>query len=162
MNIKEAATLLLLPCLAAAAGSDLLPPNRRQPTVELARSLAEPSRLSDLPTDLRTPFNPPGFDQPDPDEKPPAPPPEAPKLPSTDREILNLIAEKLAPTGTFVMGGETILLIGKTKVKIGATLPVSYEGRTLAVQVTYIDRTSYSLRLNRSEITRAILPGKKP
>lgn len=166
--MKPAVTLLafcVLPALAiAAAKFDVHPPQKRQPVVEKAQKLAAPAALDALPADLKSPFNPPGFDQPDEaEEKARAAAAAAaaeqkvePLKPMGDREILLAIADRITPSGTIVMGGEPILLFRQKKMKVGEKLSVSYEGRSIEVEITEITRTSFSLRFNRAEISRPI------
>ena len=164
--------VLLLSALAlpAATKFDVVPAPKRAPAVELAQRLAKPAELAPLPADLKPPFNPPGFDQPDEAEErarvaaaaAAAEQKVEPLKPMGDREILVAIAERIQPSGTIILGGEPILLLRQKKVKIGDTLSVSYEGRNVEVEITEISRTTYTLRLNRAEITRPIKPGKTP
>lgn len=156
--------------LWSAPKFDVQPPAKRTPAMEQAQRLAKPAELPALPADLKPPFNPPGFDQPDEaEEKARAAAAAAaaeqkvePLKPMGDREVLSAIAEHIAPSGTIFLGGQPILLLRQKKMKVGDKLSVSYEGRNVEVEITEINRTSYSLRLNRAEITRPIKPGKTP
>ena len=168
---------LLLPALAlglvtAAAGaapkrkpaeSDLASKDVRQVSVDLAVSLAkidtpEPLTASSLPR----PFNPPGFNY-------SAPAASAGPVVSGpvarafgDREILIALASKVRPNGTFSLGSEALLSFGKKNLRAGDHLTVSYEGQDYNLELVSFDRTNFTLRLNKEEITRPIKPGKNP
>jgi len=159
--------LLTASCVWAAPRFDIPPSAVRQPIVTLAQKHSSPHLPPSLPADLRTVFNPPGFDQPDPEEVKAAAAAAAasaaePKRPRNERELLALVAESITPSGFFVVGGEPILLISKKKYKVGDRIPISFEDRDIELEITAIDRSSFSLRLNRSEFTRPIKPGKTP
>lgn len=166
MKLALLLSLLAVPSLGlwAAAKYDVHPPPKRLPSVEKALRLASPAPLEALPADLKSPFNPPGFEQPDEaEEKARAAAAAAaaeqkvePLKPMGDREILTAIAARIVPSGTVFVGGEPILLLRQKKVKVGDRLSVNYEGRPIEVEITEITRTSFSLRLNRAEISRPI------
>jgi hypothetical protein len=150
----------------AAGRADVLPASARQPSIELAQRLSSPAHPSSLPADLKSPFNPPGFDMPDPEE-------EGAKTtgnsaaneshkPRNDRELLEAIADGIHPSGTFQVGREQIILISKKKFKVGDRLSISFDDRDYEIEISSIDRTTFSLRLNRAETSRPIQPGKTP
>lgn len=147
-----------------AVNSDILPPLKRLPSVALATKLAHPSQPPSLPTDLKTPFNIAGFDHADTqtDKGSGGVSNPEPAKPTTDRDILAYIADKVSPSGTFVINGEPILIISKKKYKVGDQITIGFDGRDFDLEITSIQRTTYSLRLNRAEITRPIKTGKTP
>jgi hypothetical protein len=164
------ATVLALPGVipALAQKSDLVPPQQRAVAVELADRLIQPRVLAEKPADLVVPFNPVGFDQPDPEEVKAQQAAAAaaiaagtPLRPVGDRNVLVTLADKLAPSGILIIGGEPILLFSHKRLKVGDRLTVTYEGADYDLDVTAITRTTFTLRLNREEITRPIKPGKK-
>ena len=180
------AALVLAAALAGLAGgaatagartlSDLNVPDRRKAVVEMARRIEKVAPLAPLPADLRQPFNPPGFEQPDPDER--AASQAAARAaataaaiedskakasaPPTDHELLEALAAKVQPSGTIELGGTPLLLFGGKIVRIGAIFSVAYKGSSYDLELISIERTSFTLRLNRAEITRPIEPGKTP
>lgn len=79
-----------------------------------------------------------------------------PAGPRTPRDLLVAIADALRPSGYIVMGGEPSLSFGQKRVKPGATLTINFEGAEYTLQVTAIDRTNFTLRLNNEEYTRPI------
>jgi ribosomal 50S subunit-recycling heat shock protein len=164
---RLAACLLgLLPAVLAAAPaakSDIQPAQRRKPTVDLAAQLSQPSPAVSVQPGLRNPFHPEGFNLPDPDEQhAKSSQAQAPGKPTTDAEILAIIAEKLSPSGTAVLNGEPILIIRQKKIKRGDRLSISFDGRDYEVEITDIQRTTFSLRLEKAQVTRPIKSGKTP
>lgn len=151
-----------LPAAARAQRSDLLPPQRRAESVDLAARLVEPRTPPALPAELKNPFSPPGFGQPDPDEEGGvAAGPDRPRA-RTLRDTLEVIASHINPTGTMSLRGEPILLFGSKQTRVGDELPVTYEGTVHILVITAIERTSFTVRLNNEELTRPIKPGSKP
>jgi len=152
---------------AAAPQSDLVPPAKRAATVELAGKIARQHEPVPLPADFPRPFNPPGFDQRDPEEekaKAASQVASEPAKPTGDREILEAIAPRVTPDGTAILPktGEPILFFRQKKLKVSDRLTITFDGRDYEVEITAIDRTTFTMRLNRAEITRPIKPGKTP
>jgi hypothetical protein len=83
----------------------------------------------------------------------PARPPTGPR---TDRDLLQAIAQSLKPGGYIVIGGQPSLSFGQKRVKAGNTLTITFEGNQYTLEVVNIDRTTFTLRLNREEFTRTI------
>ncbi len=126
-------------------------------------SLAKQDTPAALPESLAQPFNPPGFNRAARQEAlASASGPAAPVKLAGDREILAAIAPRVTPTGTFSFGGERRLQFSKKRLKVGDQLTVTHEGQDYVLELTGIDATNFTLRLNREEITRPIKPGKNP
>jgi len=70
--------------------------------------------------------------------------------PRSQRDILQAIAASLKPTGNFVLGGQQTLVFGQKRVKAGGFLT------EYTLEIAAIERTSFTLRLNREEFTRPI------
>ncbi|MEX2044947.1 MAG: hypothetical protein WD941_06300 [Opitutus sp.] len=152
---------------AATKGkSDLLPPGRRKETVDKAAWLTRTPEVAVLPegTELPLPFNPPGFDRPDPGEARPAAgaetaaPAAAPAGPTGNLEILEMLAARLVPSGTLVMGGAPQLVIGKNRFPVGTRFTVTYNNEDYELELVSIDRTTFTLRYRGEETTRPIKP----
>lgn len=163
------ATTMTSPVAAAGGRADVPSPTSRKPTVALALRLAAREELPPLPADLVQPFNPAAFGQPDPEElraiaaaRAAAAAASQQSKPTTDNDFLKIIAERIMPSGTVILGGEPMLIFGKKRLRIGDRLTVTYDGRDYELVVTAIERTTFSLRLNQDEITRPIKPGKSP
>jgi hypothetical protein len=164
---------LVSPGFAAKPLSDLVSPERRRVTVELAQRLTRPPEPVPVPADLAHPFNPAGFDQPDPEELKaaqaaalakglvpqgpggpgPAGPAAAPQQ-AGDREILEGLAMKLPNAGTMNVNGKPILVIGSSRVKIGDRFTVASNGQDYELELVAIDRTTFTLRYRSEEFTR--------
>lgn len=147
---------------AAAQRSDVLPPARRAPTVERATKLLEQRVVPAVLPTVNNPFAPADFDRIDPVETPPTAGPVA--RTRSSRELLELIAANVRPTGTMILRGEPILLFGGRgrPMKVGDALNVAVEGVTYSVTISAIESTSFTLRLNNEQISRPIEAGSKP
>lgn len=158
--------LLALTTAAGAVKSDLVPPEMRRRVVDLAARLTQPAEIAPLPDDLKSPFNPADFDKPDPEEQKAlaAAQPVAntgPVRPTSPREILDAIAARIQPSGTMILGGQPILLFREKKLKVGDKLTITFEGSDYDLEITAIERTTFTLRLQGEETTRPIIkPGK--
>lgn len=157
----------LLAAPAAAPASDLNTPEKRRATVELAQRLAHPPAPAPLTPGLVQPFNPSAFGQPDPEElraiaaaSAAAAAASAQSKPSTDREFLEVIAARVLPSGSVLLGGQQYLIFGKKRLQVGDRLTVSYDNSEYILELTAIERTTFTLRLNKDEITRPIKPAK--
>lgn len=172
--LLAAAVFALLACdlsaQAARSRSDLLPPGRRATSVELANRIAASAVPSKLPAKVVNPFNPPSWDAPDPEEaRMAADAAEAARRAglaanraTSPRELLAAIAGEIRPTGMAVVGGESILLVGSRKLRVGDPVTATFGGKPFTVHITAIDRTSFTLRLNGEEYTRPIKSGNNP
>lgn len=151
----------LLASLPALAGAQVLPPARRAATLESAQALVAPREVS-LPSKLANPFFPASFGGSQVDLVPsggsegPAEPISRPTGPRNERELLAALAGAIRPSGYFIIGGEPTLVFGQKRVKAGDPLTINFEGTDHTLTVTAIDRTSFTLRLNREEFTRPI------
>jgi hypothetical protein len=174
--------LVASPAALGKTVSDLVTPEKRRTTVELALRLTRPPEPVALPAEIAQPFNPPGFDQPDPGEiraaaQSPrvnsagnlpggAAVPGAPAQadgPKGDREILENIAAKILPTGTIIpTNGDPLLTFGRKNVKLGShfTVTNSANGQDYELELVAVDRTTFTLRYRNEEITRPIKSGK--
>ena len=181
-----ALTTVSVASAAAKPLSDLVSSDKRRAIVERAQRLARPLPPPALAPDLPQPFNPPGFDQPDPEEVRAAQAavsaatqaaaaaaavsipvavagtPAAAKVAAGDRELLAAIAPQIRATGSLLFGGEFQLYIGKNRFKVGDHFTVLFEGSEHELELIAIDRTTFTLRLNQEELTRPIIAGKKP
>lgn len=79
-----------------------------------------------------------------------------PGAPRGTRDLLQAIGDALRPSGYIVMGGSASLSFGQKRVKPGDTLTITFEGVEYTLEVTAIDRTNFTLRLNNEEYTRPI------
>ena len=165
--MKSLSTLLIVILaplrLWAEPVSDLLPPQIRAETLTLARTLlaTKPMDLTEESLAAMNPFNP---------LVPVAPGVEAEKGPVqvvetvmvTDRDLLSKLAEDVMPSGMMQLGDRKVLLVGKKKLKVGDRILVNSDSTVYELEVSAIERTTFSLRLKNEEITRLIkAPNKK-
>ena len=160
--------MAIAPFALAASQPDLVPAAKRAATVELAGKIARQHDPVPLQADYPHPYNPPGFDQRDPEEEKAKTAAaqvvtEAAK-PTGDRQILETIAPRVTPDGTALLPrtGEPVLFFRQKKLKVGDHLTITFDGHDYEVEITAIDRTTFTMRLNSAEITRPIQPGKSP
>jgi len=76
--------------------------------------------------------------------------------PRSDRDILAAISAQLKPTGNFIIGGQQTLIFGQKRVKAGMPMTINFEGTEYTIEISAIERTSFTLRLNHEELTRPI------
>lgn len=155
--------LSALPCMVhGQAGVVVFSPTLRQNALDKAKHLIAPkdSRGADK---LKDPFNPEIVVEESDNQTGPgntgtgADRASQPRQgPRTDRELLSSIAAAIKPSGYVVLGGEPTLIFGQKRVKAGNTLTITFEGVEYILQITSINRTSFTLRLNREEFTRPI------
>ncbi|MEO6994882.1 MAG: hypothetical protein ABI273_14840 [Lacunisphaera sp.] len=150
--ILTGCALVLVHGSLVAAGDVVLAPAKRQEVLNKAKKLLAPREVVPAAVD---PFH---------SEKfaeiiagPRAPVAAAVMVaPKSDRDILQGIAANLKPSGNFVMDGVSTLLFGQKRVKAGEHLTITFEGTEYTLEIAAIERTSFTLRLNREEFTRPI------
>ena len=119
-----------------------------------------------VPTDLASPFNPQDFDRPDPADTPVERQPDAragasksaPAAPLTHRETLELLSAQINPSGVIMLRGAPRLMIGGKAFEIGTRFTAAYNSRDYELELTAIDRTTFTLRYRGEEFTRPIKP----
>lgn len=145
--------ILSLVQIAGAASADIQPPKKRELVVEQATQLAKASAPeAALPPDnLRNPFLATAVEE------------ARTARPTSDKDLLAILAEQLQPLGTMGIDGNLMLrLKGQKAVKVNEKLTLSFDGTMYDVEVVAIDQTNFSLRYNQTEITRPIKSGKNP
>ena len=78
------------------------------------------------------------------------------------RGVLEMLAERIVPSGILKMGGQSILLFGQKKLKVGDGLTITFDGIDYDLDITAIGNTNFTLRYQGEEITRSIKPGQQP
>ena len=161
------------PSAFARVDSEIASPEKRRVSVDQAVKLAKQTKAAALPAEIALPFAPPGFELTDAEEAAAAA--AAARLaaasngsnaagpaPPSDHELLEAIVGKIRPSGTLVLGGQPILMIGKRFVKTGAHFTVTYKGSDYDLELTEIDGSNFTLRYKSEVITRPIQTGKSP
>jgi hypothetical protein len=162
--IPGVALLSLLPAIfGAAPRTDIMPPQRREVSVDTAERLAKRKAPEPLPTEQPSPFNPAGFDKADPADTPrPAGPTPAAAQPAPapgDRQILESLATRIPSTGTINLGGKPRLTIsGGKMLEVGTKFTVTdpATSQDYELELIAIDRTTFTLRYRNEETTRPI------
>lgn len=151
---------------AAKVAADLLPPQRRQATVDTAVKLAQLDAPPPVSPDLPNPFNPESFGPPAPKPSRSAPGAAAPAAPAApaaqpgDREILETLAQRLTPSGMIALGDKPFLIIERNRFEVGTKFIVTYNEQDYELELVAIDRTTFTLRYRGEEVTRPIKPVK--
>jgi hypothetical protein len=172
LQITTAASLMFVaPArgLAARVTSDLQPPQKRQQTVVIAERLSQRKPPAPLPADLVSPFDPAGFDKPDPADAEAlaaaqrnnnantrSTAPTRVVLPPTDRETLEKLGAQITPTGMMHLRGTPRLIIGNKPFEIGTRFTATYNNQDYELELVAIERTTFTLRYRGEEITRPI------
>ncbi|HTB81551.1 MAG TPA: hypothetical protein VK717_11770 [Opitutaceae bacterium] len=133
----------------AWAKSDLATPEQRRESVNLATALAQPQAPAPLPASLRNPLGP--------------PPPDKQEIAARqsvhhtgDHDVLAAIAPHIIPSGVMQIGDQPVLLLREKKLKVGDYLTITFEGTDYMVELAAINHSSFTLRLNKEEITQPI------
>lgn len=152
---KETSVVLFGAALAMISHAQVVSkPELRLSTLASAEALLA-IKSPAIPADVIDPFNSAAFSEAMGLTK--AGPSETPRAgPRNDREVLAAIAAQLKPSGNFVIGGQQTLIFGQKRVKAGMPMTINFEGTEYTIEITAIERTSFTLRLNREELTRPI------
>ena len=166
--MKITARMLALSLALAAAGglsaadtTPVLSPTARHNRLDAVKKILSPGE-SALPAPLVDPFHPAAFAGVSsglgaaPAAGSTVDNSGAPSAPKGDQAVLQAIAAGLKPSGVFVIGGQPTLAFGQKKVKAGSFLTITFEGNSYTLEITAIDRSNFTLRLNREEYTRPI------
>jgi hypothetical protein len=153
MNFHER---YILPVLAwsilaatAAAKSDLPSPEKRHESIDQAVALIQPATPAPLPANLKNPFVLSRDDNAGLSRKPVG-----------DRQALEAVARIIIPSGVVQVGDSPMLLLGEKKLKVGEYLTITFAGNKYVVELTAISPSTFTLRLNKEEITQPINPNR--
>lgn len=140
---------LTVAALPVMARSDLPTRDQRRKSVDQAVALMQPEPPVPLPADLKNPFVPQQAEKPRQEKK----------VLTGDREVLAAIASHIVPSGVMqASNGQLILLISEKKLKVGDYLTITFEGTDYMIELASIDHSSFTLRLNKEEITQPLNP----
>lgn len=147
--------------LGAAEPSDVLVPAKRIELIDQWKKTLRPGEVAEVA--IANPFYPEGFagsvaesNRPVDRDGTSEPSVAVQAGPRSSKEILQTIAQSLKPSGYFVLSGQQTLVFGQKRVKAGGTLTITFEGTEYTLEIVSIDRTHFTLRLNREEFTRPI------
>jgi len=130
------------------AKSDLATPEQRHKSIDQALALVQPVAPASLPTELKNPFV---LSR---DTKANG----ATKQLAGDRQVLEAVAPHIVPSGVVQVGDTPMLLLSEKKLKVGDYLTITFEGTEYMVELSAISHSSFTLRLNKEEITQPINP----
>jgi hypothetical protein len=149
----------------AAPASEVSDVTARRQIVTAAIQLTEPTAATLLPAQVVNLFNPAAFNQPDADDLAALAAAEAAAAlnsanvkPATDNDLLERLAERITPSGTLTLGSDTLLVIGQKRLRAGDRITVTDDGKDHEIELTGVQRLTFTLRLNRAETTRRINP----
>jgi hypothetical protein len=141
---------LLLVTATAAAKSDLATPEKRRESIEQAMALVRPVVPAPLPADLKNPFV---------MSREVGGGGAVVKQLAGDRQVLAAVAPHIVPSGVVTqVDGTPMLLLGEKKLKVGEYLTITFEGTQYMVELSAISHSSFTLRLNKEEVTQPINP----
>lgn len=143
--------------LRAAPAFDVQPPIKRAATVELAGKLLSPPSTNDGAGTIVNPFTLNGSRAEDAAADQNQAAANRAAIMASNRTLLVALSEQLDPKGTFVLGGESIILLGQKKLKVGERYPITFEGAVYELEITAIETTRFSVRYKNEEITRPIV-----
>jgi hypothetical protein len=151
------AATVLPAALWAAPAFDVQPPAKRAATVELAGKLLNPPASNDGAGTIVNPFTLSGSRSEDAAADESLAAANRAAIMASNRTLLAALSDQLEPKGTFVVGGEPIILLGQKKLKVGERYPITFEGAVYELEITAIETTRFSVRYKNEEITRPIV-----
>lgn len=155
MSFRRFSSLaLLLGAAASTAGAapDIAPPKMREAVVaDAARVAKERDVPAALPAPLANPFVPKEDER---VEERITISPSAPALAGAD--LLATLAARIPSSGTVIVGGEPILLLGQKRLKVGDTFAISFEGQTYELSIAGVTSTSFTVKRGENIYTRPV------
>jgi hypothetical protein len=142
---------------AAASAVDVVSPVKRSATVELAARLLTSPATKEPAGATVNPFTLSGSRSVDTGADEGQAAAALAAIMASNRTLLVALADQLEPKGTFVVGGEAIILLGQKKLKVGETYPITFEGAVYELEITAIETTRFSVRYKNEEVTRPIV-----
>ena len=157
-NLVRSILVAVVPAaLWAGPAFDVQPAAKRAATVELAGKLLNPPASTDGAGALVNPFTLNGSRSEDGAADDGQAAANRAAILASNRTLLAALAEQLDPKGTFIVGGEAIILLGQKKLKVGERYPITFEGAVYELEITSIETTRFSVRYKNEEVTRPIV-----
>lgn len=160
MSLRPLSPLVLLFVAAASTASaqrataEVASPKVREKVVaDAVRVAATRNTPSPLPAPLPNPFV--GKEEVRAEEHVSAPAAASePALGGGD--LLASLAARIPSTGTVIIGGEPILLVGQKRLKVGDTFAISFEGQTYELSIAAVTSTSFTVKRGENIHTRPV------
>jgi hypothetical protein len=142
--------------LRTAPLADVAAPASRAASVDLASRILSPPTIVPLAGVPSNPFILSASRVTGPEIDPSQAAAEKAAILASTKSLLVALADRLEPKGTFVVGGESIILLGQKKLKLGDKYTINFEGSVYEVEITAIETTRFSVRYKNEEVTRPI------
>ncbi len=140
--------------LLTAQGADVSLPANREKVVSLAEEfLRMRSAPAQIPDPAPNPFVWPVEPEPEGDELA-STTVELPKQVTMNLELLTRLAARIPASGTVILGGQPILLLGQKRLKVGDVVTISFEGENYELSIEGITSTSFTVRRGTLTHTR--------
>jgi hypothetical protein len=144
--------VLVAPAMLHAQAADVSLPAHRQNVVTAAEKLlvqrANPEPIADP---APNPFV--WLPEPEADQAS-AVAEEPPKAVAMSMELLVRLASRIPASGTVILGGEPLLLLGQKRLKAGDVITISFEGENYELSIENITSTSFTVRRGSLTHTR--------
>lgn len=71
-------------------------------------------------------------------------------------DTLTRVAARIPATGTMTIGGDTVLLLGQKRLKVGDSVDISFEGQSYELVISDLQATSFTVRYRGLSVSRPI------
>ncbi len=142
--------------LSGQTNPNLAPPQAREKVLATAQALlAGRDKPAPLPNPLPNPFV---AKEPDVVEVPQVAAPTAttPAPVVSGAELLARLAARVPSTGTLALGGQSYLLVGQKRLKVGDTYAVTLDGQSYDLTLVAITSTSFTVKRGEIIHTRPV------
>ena len=143
--------LLLLPTLWVQGGDSVSQPAAREKMLADLGRIGGAAAAQTPIAPAKDPFNPPAADLRD-----TSAPSRGDALHHSEDELPALLAARIQPTGSMMLGGEPYLLFTERRQKICDKVPVTLDGVEYVVEIVSIAGNRFRIRYNGKEAERTI------
>ena len=161
-TVKFTAVLLVLVCAGTSQGRVVLSKEKQEELINTARLLlGSPSEAKKtIPDDLHDPFHiaveEVVVEEPVEEQVAEVVVAVEETTDLSEAEILDLVADRLRPSGFIDQGGQQYLILNGRKVQDGVVFNFPYEERRYAIEISRIQTNSFTLNLNSESKTIAM------
>lgn len=137
--------------------ANVSPSEQRTAAVKAAQSLISArSAPSPLPDPTPNPFLWPVDPEPDVVEDFSLPAPVATRPNAVGIDTLRQMALQIPATGTVTISGETVLLLGQKRLKVGDSVTINFEGENHELVISNLQSSSFTVRYRGLSVSRPI------